>query len=907
METLQDMSDVILPDKPKSMYPVHPDNLKHWEYCGQDCQYTLSVANTLLQVLKHYPIKLQQFYFFQQYQVSPKFVTIMNKGTLIDVERKEVFRGQFQALLTECESKFNYLFNEEVNLKSGPQVKNAFKTLLGITPIKNRKTKAESFGSDAMLVYLEQYPEWRTILTLFLEYKSIGVFVRTFLSAEVDEDKHMRCDYNVAGTKTYRLASRKNVFRKGMNLANIPAKGKIDLRVSLQEYASEGAADKVEVETETNFVEELFSVEAAPQDDSLFEGKISLPNCKTIFLPENKAWLFFDADYSAIDLHFVVWESACEFLKKIIREGKDVYSVLASHYYQREIVKADDERQIFKSICHGCVTADHEVLTKDGWIFIDQLLEGTEIAVWSKDTKEIWFEAPKGINRDFVGAAEDLYSIEGAAFSFLGTQDHKFPYTTDAADNIRRAEASKLPKSARIPYNGNFIGGVISERPEYMQLMAALQADGSINHIANNGDITFRFNFVKERKIIRLRNILLSLNVDFKEWRQTDNSATSGNVRTCFSFKNTLTKEMKYLGWWILDYDKNSLLAWKNELEFWDGHVRKSNGVRTSVSTTDALAAEVMQTVIHLCGQASKVNHTVRDETRKDIYEVSMNNRAFHNMATGSRGMVKHNGTQVFCPQTSTGYFLIRRKGNIYVSGNTNYLGTAPTLAAKAGLSIAAVKRVIEFYFSQCPEILEWHKFLENHARQFGYIENCFGARNEVFDFTDKMWLNKLVAWQPQSSAAILVNNAIVRLEVTESMVANKIILPQERKFIMPSRASMETKLQTHDSISGQAHIEDHSFVARLMKYMEMPITFDKNSMRSSKDTVIIPAEVKISNISYGDCAKIPKDSPYQPHLHQKEADLLEQQLLQLSKQNKFNGLSEAMKYGLITEEELLR
>ena len=212
------------------------DNYTRWTYNGKDCMYTLSIAKLLLQLMKRQDQELQEFYRFQQFNLNPNIVKIMNRGVLTDNTRKEELRLQFTELMEECLRKINYIFMEDINLNSTPQVKRAFKELLGIKPIRNRKTKSESFGSDAMLVYLEEYPEWRTLLTLFLEYKSIKVFVKTFLSAKLDADGRMRCDYNPAGTKTYRLSSRKNVFGNGMNLANVPSKGKIDLRVALQEY-----------------------------------------------------------------------------------------------------------------------------------------------------------------------------------------------------------------------------------------------------------------------------------------------------------------------------------------------------------------------------------------------------------------------------------------------------------------------------------------------------------------------------------------------------------------------------------------------------------------------------------------------------------------------------------------------
>ena len=476
------------------------DNLTRWKYNGKDVCYTWEIEQILSRLLSASDNKLQEFYSFQQHKVSKYITLLMKRGVPVDLALKEEYLNQFSALLEDSLANIRYVLNEpEFNPNSTPQVKAVFKTLLGITPIVNRKTKAESFGADAMLVYLEEYPEWRAFLTLFLEYKSIKVFVKTFLGAKVSPDGRMRCSYNVAGTKTYRLASRKNIDGGGLNLQNIPSKGKIKLHYALQELG----------QSEEDSQEDI--VDSGEADEG-YTGTIELPNCKTMFVPL-KDYIFFDADYSAIDLNFVVWESSCKFLKEVIKGGKDVYSLLASEYYGRIITKKDHERQIFKAVCHA-----------------------------------------------------------------------------------------------------------------------------------------------------------------------------------------------------------------------------------------------------------------------------------------------------------------------------TNYLGRPTTIAAKAGLSVPMVKKVQDFYFRMCPEIPAWHRRLENEVRTKGYITNIFGARCWATDTTDPMWLNKLVAWQPQSSAGILVNNALCLLEEAEGN----------------NEKGIKVLMQVHDSLAGIFYKDDPTAIERIKKYMELTIPYE--------DPLVIPAEVKTSSISYGDC-----------------------------------------------------
>lgn len=799
-------------------------NLRRFRYNAKDVCYTLAIDKILTEVLTCEDQSLQDFYIFQQSQVCKHITTLMNRGVSVDIDLKETLKEEYTKLQQHARELLQWLVNDsEFNPDSVAQVKLLFKDLCDIKPIIDKKTKGETFGSKAMIVYLEDYPEWKTLLHLYLEYKRLGVFVRTFLSAKLSEDDKMRCSYNVAGTKTYRLASRKNIDGGGLNLANLPsgARGGFKLEQCLSDYRNEESEESLEDLVEDGLEEEDFK--------SVIDLQANFGRVKDIFVPDNSDWIIGDVDYSAIDLHFVVWEADCKYLKDIMKSGGDVYSVLAEQYYGYTVTKDSEARQVFKAVCHACVTGDHEVLTEYGWLAIEDLQDFHKIAVWDKDSQAIWFETPSVINRDFVEASEDLYHIEGAAFSFLGTQDHKFPATTDIREHIKKYEASKLPKSARIPYNGVYEGGSLHFKEDFVKLIVALQADGHVKYVTQEHDLaTVEFRFVKQRKVNRLKGILSNLEIDYKE--EVRDYSSTGNPVTSISFKHTGLAHRKQLTWGILSWSKENLHTFLEELKYWDGSVRTSNGVRTSIATTDKEAAYIIQTIAHLCGKASKVLVKETDETRKTLYEVSINNREFHNMATTySRGLVKHEGTKVYCPQTSTGYFVYRYKGSIAISSNTNYLGMPTTIAAAAGLSVPAVKRVQEFYFSKCPEIKQWHLKLEAQANKLGYITNVFGARSWVVDKQDPMWRNKMVAWQPQSSAAILVNKAICSLEEAE-------------------KGRVRTILQVHDSAVILFRKDDVTAIKRILEYFVIPVAYE--------DVLTIPADIKCSYVSYGTCSK---------------------------------------------------
>ena len=779
-----------------------------WEYNCKDITYTLEILQVLMEIMEGEDEKLQELYKFQIEQLMPQMLKPMYRGVRVDRERKEELFTFFSTMMQDITAKINDVLGFEFNQNSTPQKKQLFSDLLGIT-LKKKKDGNETCDSKAMLDYIHEYPLYRPFLTLLLEYQSLKVFTNNFLGMKLDDDGRARTSYNISGTATGRLASKKNVFGGGGNFQNIPEKGKINLVYAIQ--AMEDDLDAVE---DNDIYSELE-----------VEGSIILPNVKKIFMPDAGKEIC-DADLSGADIMIVAADCECKWLLDFFANPKGkVYKYIASDFFQREIT--DGEYRTYKGIFHGCVTGDHQVLTRDGWIDIDKYDEATELAVWNPNDFSVFFEVPKSFNRDFVEADEDLYMIKGDSFDFLGTQDHKFPYRLSSG-KIAKSTAALLNKTAAIPYVGNYIDGESDITPDYARLISAFQADGTISWI-KDGSCSVKWHFRRERKITRLKELLTKCSIPYQE-SIYDNSF--GTTDTLISVNLGYFKpEYKQTGAYLLDFNIEALEAWLLEGIQWDGHIRKANGVRQSISTTSKETAEWFNTIAHICGYGSKLLSRERDETRKTIYEVSINNRKFYNTNTGIRGLVKHNGTKVYCPQTSTGYFMCRRNGHVYVSGNTNYGMGTDKLAVTAGISFDLAKQLQEFYFSLNPEVKEWQNRIKLDISRKGYITNIFGRRGWFLNRNDATLYNKAFAFIPQSSIADVVNRGLVNISENYGH-------------------EVDVLMQVHDSIVTQYPVEKAEYYrARIKEAMEIDIPY--------KNTLIIPADFKVSTSSYGDTMKI--------------------------------------------------
>lgn len=322
-------------------------NKRRWLYNAKDIQ-VVEIDDVLTQRLACEEPSLQQFYVFQQAQVCKFASQLMLRGVPVDVELKETLKVEFTALQQYAKELLQWLVGDpEFNPDSTAQVKILFKDLCGIKPEIDRKTKAESFGAKAMLVYLEEYPEWRYLLQLYLEYKRLGVFIRNFLNARISPEGILYFWLKVAGTSTYRMACTKLLDGSGMNIQQLPsgARGGFKLSACLQGYKEEEQEDSLEDLVQDGLEEE--------EVKSVVDLGANFGRVKDLLIPP-KGYYFYDIDYSAIDLHFVVYVADCKWAKEILVVKKDcVYRVMAEDYYGYLVTKKMEERQTFKAIIHG--------------------------------------------------------------------------------------------------------------------------------------------------------------------------------------------------------------------------------------------------------------------------------------------------------------------------------------------------------------------------------------------------------------------------------------------------------------------------------------------------------------------------------------------------------------------------
>lgn len=289
-----------------------------WRYNCIDCVRTREVGEVSAANIEK--LGLQKVDEFQQAFFWPVLQT-MQRGVRVNAKLREQFSLILEEELAAREAYFRAVLGHPLNPKSPKQMKELFYDDLGQRKNWSRPKpgigRTLTLDDQALEKISHEEPILQELVRTIQEYRSLGVFLSTFVRAPLDIDGRMRTSYNICGTETFRFSSSENAFGSGTNLQNIPKGG---------------------------------------EDD---ESGLSLPNIRKLFIPDPD-FTIFDTDLSKADLRIVTWESGEAELKAMLKEGRDPYVETAREFYRDPTItklrpdgSENPRYRTFKSFAHG--------------------------------------------------------------------------------------------------------------------------------------------------------------------------------------------------------------------------------------------------------------------------------------------------------------------------------------------------------------------------------------------------------------------------------------------------------------------------------------------------------------------------------------------------------------------------
>ena len=313
-----------------------------------------------------------------------------------------------------------------------------------------------------------------------------------------------------------------------------------------------------------------------------------------------------------------------------------------------------------------CYSEDTEILTPNGWKTFGMLEKGEKVAQY--EGGNITFVEPL----DVVWQPYEGLMYEDPTTKFKVTPNHRVLYKQfkSGVERIVRADEFKCVVDKRYIVGGKKQGSSLKLSKELIQLIVATQADG---HFARDCS-AITFTFVKQRKIDSLKQILESLKFEYSMYTLNRKGRDETTIRIKASDAHLLRdylKEDKSFKDVLLNLSYEDLTALLNEVKYWDGTTRENGDV--VFDTTSKSACEFIQTVCALVGK--KANYSEYSKTTGfgvcAIYRCYISNNTKPVKSANKPLEVSHYEGFIGCVSVPSGLVLVKRKGEIVVSGNT--------------------------------------------------------------------------------------------------------------------------------------------------------------------------------------------------------------------------------------------
>ena len=311
-----------------------------------------------------------------------------------------------------------------------------------------------------------------------------------------------------------------------------------------------------------------------------------------------------------------------------------------------------------------CLTGDHEVLTDKGWLRLDEW-HGGRIACWNVSSEAVSFQKAEQVSFDYAGP---MYTYRGPRIDQCSTPDHRMrvqPRYGDPWTDMTVKEMSL--RRPCIPFAGyRYHRGCAN--PSWLRVLIMTQADG---HYTADGAI--RFHFVKQRKIERCKMLLRKAEIPFVVRQHKERALT---IEIPARAVPLWLREFrsKTFGFWLLDENPDIFF---DELPHWDGYYSAPNSIQ--YSTVNKQNADIVQALAHMSGRSCIMKSRKKEGANVNyVLDIWLSPGTCHELK--GKPVVEEFVGKIYCAVTSTGYFLVRRNGKVWVTGNSGRLVQAQNL-----------------------------------------------------------------------------------------------------------------------------------------------------------------------------------------------------------------------------------
>ena len=328
------------------------------------------------------------------------------------------------------------------------------------------------------------------------------------------------------------------------------------------------------------------------------------------------------------------------------------------------------EREIV-TLTAGCVDADTEFLSNDGWKKISNYKENYDMVLqYHKDGSTSFVYPQRYIKKptNYLWHIKTKYGVDQVL-----SDEHRVIYKTENSNVLREKilrEIREIHDSQTTGFRGKILttfeaplnnGTGLTE--EQLRVQVMFQADGCIQK--NIG----RVNLKKGRKIKRAHKLLTEANIKYKVQQRGDYSD--------FYFKPPFLKKT-YSKYWYRICTKRELEVICEECLQWDGDQKS---VFFSTIEEDAKFIQYAFSAIGKRATLLTIPRHEKGHTEYNVYTTEVTNVSFRKTSTSSPTFKKYKTIDGFkyCFTVPSGMLVLRRGKNIFITGNSGLGKSAVT------------------------------------------------------------------------------------------------------------------------------------------------------------------------------------------------------------------------------------
>lgn len=372
------------------------------------------------------------------------------------------------------------------------------------------------------------------------------------------------------------------------------------------------------------------------------------------------------------------------------------------------------------SIDEQCFPLNTEVLTPLGWKLISDMKLGDKVYGFKEGNLQEE-EVIKTIRKPFKG---NLITIGNKRHSISTTPNHEFIYKKSSYWLKSTAENLKLNNHMQIPVTSNFKSNSTLKLSDLDRLKIAIQADGTQLRWNNKGGDklprgkeggnNYSIALYKERKVLRLRNILESLGVEFSETEIFNNSKKG----TCFMFHLDYLSDYKNLDWvYKYELSKEFCEEFIQEVLLWDGHVSNTEKCYT---TTNKSNIKIVEHMAILAGYRTSIyenKDSDRSENYNNCFKINLTNKDSEVVLGNSYNKTNEYfyDQDVVCITVPSGGIIVKQgdkapfiTGNCHANAGIYLIDQLNREGHISNRFIETIPDVIEDYIKQESDLLDW-------------------------------------------------------------------------------------------------------------------------------------------------------------------------------------------------------